>query len=255
MVAIISLVIILVISLLIVKVGSVALMMTGLSKDIARFQAQSAFSGVGFTTTESELITKHPARRKTIRVLMLLGNVGITSAVASLILSFNRIRSGKEGMERILLILAFVLFLFLIMRSKAFDRYLVRVIKKALHKWTELKLYDYEHLLAIDRGYSIANILVEKGDWVANKTIAELKLNEEGILVLGIKRREGIYIGAPDANRKIDIGDTLTCYGKEDILRELRTRKSGSVGDKHHKDTIQRYSQIRRQEKEIEKRL
>ena len=52
------------VSFLFVRAASIALMMTGLEKHKARFQAISAFSGTGFTTKEAELIVNHPVRRK-----------------------------------------------------------------------------------------------------------------------------------------------------------------------------------------------
>ena len=45
MIAILSLIIVLVTSLIIVRVATVSLMLTGMSKDLARFQARSAFTG------------------------------------------------------------------------------------------------------------------------------------------------------------------------------------------------------------------
>ncbi|MCB1064424.1 MAG: potassium transporter TrkA, partial [Verrucomicrobiae bacterium] len=66
------------VSLVIVRVGSTALMMTGLSWDTASFQSYSAFFGVGFTTKEAELVVDHPIRRRIIRDLILAGNVGLT---------------------------------------------------------------------------------------------------------------------------------------------------------------------------------
>lgn len=47
------------ISAVVVRVGAVALEMTGLDKDKASFQALSCFSGTGFTTREAELIAGH----------------------------------------------------------------------------------------------------------------------------------------------------------------------------------------------------
>ena len=64
MAAIIGLLFILVISLTAVRIGAVALELTGLSYEVAAFQAQSAFSGAGFTTSESESIVTHAVRRK-----------------------------------------------------------------------------------------------------------------------------------------------------------------------------------------------
>ncbi|MEE3220394.1 MAG: potassium transporter TrkA, partial [Planctomycetota bacterium] len=54
MVAVATLLITLTVTLLITRVATVALMVTGLSRESARFQARSALTGVGFTTYESE---------------------------------------------------------------------------------------------------------------------------------------------------------------------------------------------------------
>jgi Trk-type K+ transport system membrane component len=49
-----TLLIALALSLIITRVATMALMLTGLSRESARFQSRSAFTGVGFTTTEAE---------------------------------------------------------------------------------------------------------------------------------------------------------------------------------------------------------
>lgn len=46
------------VSLLVVRIGTVALQKTGLTRGVAAFQAQSAFMGVGFTTSESEAVER-----------------------------------------------------------------------------------------------------------------------------------------------------------------------------------------------------
>ena len=74
---IVTLLIIVMLSLLITRIASEALTHTGLSRESARFQARSAFSGVGFTTSESEQVVNHPVRRRILMVLMMLGNAGI----------------------------------------------------------------------------------------------------------------------------------------------------------------------------------
>ena len=65
MLALISLFVVVLASLLVTRVAAVMLTLTGLSAQSARFQARSAFSGAGFTTSESEAITNHPVRRRT----------------------------------------------------------------------------------------------------------------------------------------------------------------------------------------------
>jgi hypothetical protein len=88
MVALLSLLVVLSVSLTIMRVGAVALAMTGVSREAARFQAQSAFLGVGFTTRESEQMLRHPVRRRIIMVLMLLGNAGVVVAISGVVLVF-----------------------------------------------------------------------------------------------------------------------------------------------------------------------
>ena len=64
MIAIGSLLLVVAISLLVTRVATVMLTATGLSREVARFQARSAFTGAGYTTTESESVVNHPVRRR-----------------------------------------------------------------------------------------------------------------------------------------------------------------------------------------------
>ena len=52
-------IIVICVSYLIVRIGAVALEMTGIERSMARFQSLSAFSGTGFYTRDSEKIV-HP---------------------------------------------------------------------------------------------------------------------------------------------------------------------------------------------------
>lgn len=105
---VISLLLVIVVSLIVVRVATVALVLTGLSQPLARFQARSAFTGAGFTTTESEQVVRHPVRRKVIMTLMLLGNAGIVTAVSSLLLSL--VGTGETGVASTLWFRLLVLF-------------------------------------------------------------------------------------------------------------------------------------------------
>jgi hypothetical protein len=75
MTALISLLSVVTLSILINKIATVALVQTGVAKHIARFQARSALTGCGFTTTEAEKVINHPVRRRIVAILMLLGNI------------------------------------------------------------------------------------------------------------------------------------------------------------------------------------
>ncbi len=56
MTGVVSLLVALTLSLIVTRVAAMALMFTGLSRESAKFQARSAFTGAGFTTHESEKI-------------------------------------------------------------------------------------------------------------------------------------------------------------------------------------------------------
>lgn len=60
--AAITLLVILTVSVVVVRAAAVALRLTGMPVEVARFQARSAFTGTGFTTSESEAIVNYPIR-------------------------------------------------------------------------------------------------------------------------------------------------------------------------------------------------
>jgi hypothetical protein len=78
------------ISALVVKVGTVALTMTGMDRRKATFQAKSAFTNTGWTTREAELIMAHDQRRRIVGAMMALGYAGFASVIATLIASLGQ---------------------------------------------------------------------------------------------------------------------------------------------------------------------
>lgn len=211
--------------------------MTGLSRDAAVFQAHSAFSGVGFTTSESESVVNHPVRRRILRILMLLGNAGLTSVIATLVLSLSNATQAQFAV-RLAIIVSVIAGLWALSRSKWFDRALNRLIRLALARWTTLSVVDYAELLGISRGYVISELEVDEGDWIAGRSLADLALSDEGILVLGVYRPGKGYLGAPRGSTMIKPGDTLTLYGPESLLRALAERKAGEDGDRAHEAAV-----------------
>lgn len=238
MIAIISLLTVVTLSILITRIAALALVHTGLSKESARFQARSAFTGVGFTTSESENVVNHPVRRKILMILIFLGSAGVISAISSLILSFLSMeRTGFLSIE-IIVFTAGLFGLWLLSQSEWVDKKLSVVINKALNKYTVLDVKDYYSLLHFSDNYRISEIKIEQEDWLEDKTLRELQLNEEGILVLGIKREDGDYVGAPRGKTKIRKNDTVILYGRASVLESLNKRLKGVAGDKEHSDAV-----------------
>ena len=199
MVSIISLLFVVIVSLLITRVAAVALTFTGLAWESARFQARSAFTGVGFTTSESESIVNHPVRRRIVMLLMLFGNVGFVTAISALMLSFIGAQNVSQGIFRFTVLTGGLAALWTASRSRWVDERVSRLIARALWRWTSLDVRDYANLLHLcGEDYGVAEIMVEPQDWLAGRRLGELSLPEEGVLVLGVQRDDGSYTGAPD---------------------------------------------------------
>lgn len=238
MIAIFSLFTVAVLSLLVTRIAAMALMFTGLSHEAARFQARSAFSGVGFTTSESELIMAHPVRRRIIMILMLLGNIGIATVVATVMVSLLSTATSENWLRNILLFVGGLSLLWIIAVSHFVERNLNRIIAWGLKKWTRLEITDYVAVLHLQNEFAVWEIKVEANDWLAGKTLIEAGLSREGVLILGIQRQSGIYIGAPQGISKIHVGDVLVMYGPMGRLEELDRRQHGGSGDQAHQDAI-----------------
>jgi len=255
MAAIISLLVVATFSIIIVRFATIALMLTGLSKDSARFQAQSAFTGTGFTTKESESVVNHPVRRRIIITLMTLRSIGLITAISSLTLSFVATENAQDAWIRVLwLSLGFIL-LIILSKSRWIDRHLTKIIKWILKKWGHIEIKDYYALLHLSGDYTVMEMEVKRDDWVAKKSLRELDLPDEGILVLGIRRSDGTFIGAPRGNTYIFPGDTVVLYGSRKLLLDLEERKKGREGDEAHKKAIQEQKKILRDQEEKDKRF
>jgi hypothetical protein len=244
MIAIVSLLIIVTVSIIVTKVATVALARTGMSREAARFQARSAFTGVGFTTSESERIVRHPVRRRIVMFLMLLGNAGLITAVSSLILGF--VDPGDPGalLRRLGLLLAGVTTLWLLASSPWVDRVLANLIDRALRRQGRLEVRDYANLIHLAQDYRLVELLVDSDDWLAGRSLGEVKLRDEGIVVLGIERSDGTYIGVPKGEVRIVPDDTVILYGREGALDALDARRAGMRGEHHHEQAVEQQRRI-----------
>lgn len=232
MVALLSVFAIVLVSLVITRVATVLLVITGMSREAARFQARSALSGVGFTTNEAEAVVSHPVRRRIVLALMLLGSAGLITAIASLIVSFGGSTTG-EGLLRILVLIAGLALILLLARSRWFDRRLERLVGDVLRA-RGITVRDYASLLELSGDYVVVGKHVDADDWMAGRTLGELKLREEGVIALGLHPAGGGYRGVPGFETRVEPGDGLVLYGRRGRLEELDERHRGVAGERAH---------------------
>lgn len=233
----ISLFVIVALSLIITRIAAMALMATGLSRDAVRFQVRSAFTGAGFTTSEAESVVNHPVRRRIVMSLMLLGNIGIATVIATVVLTFVTSASSGHGWRHALFLFSGIAVLSLLSVNRRLELYLNRWIARGLKKWTRLDVTDYVAVLQLQNGYAVGELNIEPRDWLAGKTLSETALSREGVLVLGIQRADE-YIGAPRAADLIQAGDVLILYASAARIAELDQRIAGAVGERAHQEAM-----------------
>jgi hypothetical protein len=253
MLSILSLLFVIFISIIITRVATIALTHTGLTRETAKFQARSAFSGAGFTTSESELVVNHPVRRKIVLFLILIGNAGIVAAISSLMLTFV----GKDGSwdtttKIILLAVGFVA-LWSFATSPWVDRRLSVVIDKVLKRYTDLNVVDYDSLLHLAGEYRLVELAIEANDWLEGKKLSEARLRDEGINVLGVKRTDGTYLGNPDGETQLRANDSVILYGRVASIEALDRRWKSFWGDAEHRDAVAEQKEVEDKEIQMDK--
>lgn len=223
--AILALVFVAAASLLVVRIGALALEMTGLGREASEFQATSAFFGVGFTTRESELVVNHPVRRRVVRDLIIVGNIGLTGALAAVVVTFLRVSSAAEGFTRAGELAIGFGALWVVTRTPLARRLIDATIRRALARSGAVRALDYAQLLRVHAGFVVSEITLEPDSPLVGRTLGELELRSgHGVMVLGVESPTGDFAGAPHAATRLSEGDTITVYGDSAHVERLRER-------------------------------
>lgn len=207
------------VSFLFVRAAAIALMMTGMEKKKARFQALSAFSGTGFTTKEAELVINHPVRRKIVTWLMIMGNAGIVTVIVTATSSLASSRGPQLPVNVLILIIGIFLIYRIATRGKftrKWEGFIERRLKRSPH-FEEGAMEDLLHFL---EGYGLVKKILTRESSLIALALHETKLSAKGLLVLGIERGK-TWIPTPKSSEKLREGDHVIVYGPLDRLKEL----------------------------------
>jgi len=219
-----SLFVILTLSATTVRVGAAALWLTGLPEYVARFQALSAFTTTGFTTSQASLVVSHPDRRRIISVLMILGNAGIISVISTVILSYVEFEPSVESLVVEVLWLAAAAVVFWVVGiSKWADRYTTRFIHWLLRGRTRFAADRIENLFLLPNGYQVAAITVGDGSKSVNELLSALPASGRRVIVLGVLHSDDTYISAPLEDVEAQPTDRILLYGITRDLEALQT--------------------------------
>jgi len=208
------------ISFLIVRAGAIALMMTGVDRPKAVFQALSAFTGTGFTTREAETVVNNPLRRKIIGILMILGNAGIVAVIIS---ATSSVVTSK-GYELPIHFILFLIGIFLIYRigkSRGFVQKWESFIQRKLVRIPAFEEEDAEDILHFLEGYGLIKKTVGKDSQLIDVLLAEWKFRSQDVIILGIERGKKWLPIPSKHHERVQEGDKLVLYGNLKSLREI----------------------------------
>jgi Trk K+ transport system NAD-binding subunit len=205
------------ISFLVIRAAAIALMMTGMDEKRAKFQALSAFSGTGFTTREAESVISNPKRRRIITWLMILGNAGIVTVIVTATSSLVTTK-GYQLSVNVMILLAGIFLIYKIVTHKGLIRRWESFIEDRFVQSHVFEEGVTEDLLHFIEGYGLVRVMITEKSPIIGSSIAEQKLTEKQILVLGIERGKN-WIPIPKPKEAIQDGDKVVVYGSLNVLK------------------------------------
>lgn len=223
--AALSLFVVMTVSVFVVRVASVALRLTGLDESTAKFQALSAVTGTGFTTRESEVIVNYPVRRKIITLLIIVGNLGLVTVLATVVVSFVQTEGQMDAVFNQLAWLIGVLSLlwFMILNKRA-DRFMCGAIGRLLASRTRLGQRAYQRLLQVGDDYSVCEHPLDSLPQGTGSALDIQALEQMGLQVLAVRRDDGELLSGPPLPGALQMGDTLVLYGSDHAHHALEEK-------------------------------
>jgi hypothetical protein len=207
------------VSFIIVRIGGFALQLTGIEPDVARFQALSAFSGTGFTTREAERVVGHRTRRRIVTILIILGNAGTVTVIATLVASFTQVSGYVWFFIRLAVIIGGIFGLYqLIIRSNVGQRFIDWLQRPFVNRILR-GAPAIEEIFHLEKDWAINLVMIKRNSKTIGMSVADITAEGE-IEILGIDRA-GTYLTKPVREEKIAEGDRLLVYGNKKSVKQM----------------------------------
>ena len=210
---------VIIISFLVIRAGTIALMMTGMDRKKASFQALSAFTRAGFTTREAEAVVNNPQRRRIITWLIILGNAGLVAVIVSATSSIV----SSEGYQVPITIFAIIVGTYLIYKliSRAgFTRRWEGFIERRFIKSHAFEESVTEDLLHFIEGYGLVRAIITENSPFVGSALSDVRALDRDMVILGIERGKD-WIPHPKAKVTIENDDKIIVYGHTNVLRGI----------------------------------
>ena len=207
------------VSFIIVRIGGFALQLTGIEPEVAGFQALSAFSGTGFTTREAERVVGHRTRRRIVTILIILGNAGTVTVIATLVASFTQVSGYMWFFIRLAVIIGGIFGLYqLIIRSNVGQRILDWLQRPVMNRILR-EAPAGEEIFHVEKDWAISLVLIRQRSKSIGLSVDDITA-EADIEILAIDRA-GTYLTRPNREEKIAKGDRLLVYANRKSVKQI----------------------------------
>ncbi len=212
MYAVVTFLVVAVITIAFTKLSTGALIATGMPPELASFQARSAFSGAGFTTTEAENVVNHPVRRRIIGTTMLVGSLGTPTLVVTVLVGLIAPGPGSTT-ERMLVTVSGSFLILMTVLNRPVTNWLSEVGNRYVQRHLEPALGDdRRELLVLSDEFSIQSVRLAEPVGVT-RSLRGLAHALPHATVLAVKRPDG-FMGEPPVDFDLVEGDELILYGR-----------------------------------------
>ena len=215
MYAVATFLIVAVVTVAFTKLATGALIATGVPPESAAFQARSAFSGAGFTTSEAENVVNHRVRRRIIGTTMFVGSLGTPTLVLTVLVGLVAPGPGSTT-ERALVTISGVFLILMAVFNKPSQRWLQNVGQRYVQKRLAPALSDQRlDLLTLSNEFAVQAVRFEATPEESVRSLRGLAQAFPDVTILGVRRgRE--YFGAPPVDIDLQAGDELIIYAHRD---------------------------------------
>ena len=217
--------------LIMIEFFSVAFKLTGLATNKIRFQVASLFTGAGFTTQESEIITNDNRRRRIAVVCMYTGHVFsvvIMGLIINVLISIGEslhadlpARTYTEWYFIVFYISSAVFILVLLIKippiNKKFQKLLEKIAintSKARRESNIITVLDYYGRSAV-----VEIVLNKVPEFAKDKSLGSMALTKKYALIL-LSLRRGNRRVSISKDTMISKGDVIVAYGHINDIRD-----------------------------------
>ena len=220
MYAVATFLVVAVLSMAFTRLAAGALIATGLPPDVASFQARSAFSGAGFTTTEAENVVNNPDSRKIIGTTMFVGNLGTPTLVVTVLVGFLAPGPGNT-VERVMVAISGLVLAVLLVTNRPMQRWLVKVGQREARRRLLPHLDNQVlELLAVGDDFVVGAVQVTAGTGPTVRGLRSIDDALPAVRVLGVQQSGGFF-GTPPVDVELAAGDKIIAYGRRSDLQNL----------------------------------